>query len=88
MLTLDQAHAIMHAAIEEAGRRNLKPLAVLVLDAGPAQVSALAKDVTEYLATLAFPAPVNPTGLTLASGGALSGVSSPSLARTRRRSGL
>jgi uncharacterized protein GlcG (DUF336 family) len=44
MLTLDQAHAIMHAAIDEAGRRNLKPLAVLVLDARGALKAALVQD--------------------------------------------
>jgi uncharacterized protein GlcG (DUF336 family) len=44
MLTLDQAHAIMHAAIDEAGRRNLKPLAVLVLDARGAVKAALVQD--------------------------------------------
>lgn len=33
MLTLDSAQAIVRGALEEGGRRALKPLAVLVLDA-------------------------------------------------------
>ena len=44
MLTLDQAHTILHAAIAEAGKRNLKPLAVLVLDARGALKAALVQD--------------------------------------------
>ena len=44
MLTLDQAHAILHAAIAEAGKRGLKPLAVLVLDARGALKAALVQD--------------------------------------------
>ncbi len=44
MLTLDQAHAVLHAAIAEAGKRGLKPLAVLVLDARGALKAALVQD--------------------------------------------
>ncbi|MGA0597498.1 GlcG/HbpS family heme-binding protein [Enterovirga sp. CN4-39] len=44
MLTLDQAHAILHAAIAEAGKRGLKPLAVLVLDGRGALKAALVQD--------------------------------------------
>ena len=44
MLTLDQAHAIMHAALAEGTKRNLKPLAVLVLDARGALKAAAAQD--------------------------------------------
>ncbi len=46
MLTLDQAHKIMHAALEEGTKRNLKPLAVLVLDARGALKAAAAQDGT------------------------------------------
>lgn len=44
MLTLDKAHTIMRAAIDEAGKRNLKPLAVMVLDARGALKAALVQD--------------------------------------------
>lgn len=46
MLTLDQAHAIVHAALAEGAKRNLKPLAVLVLDARGALKAAAAQDGT------------------------------------------
>ena len=44
MLTLDQAHAIMHAALAEAEKRGLKPLAVLVLDARGALKAGAVQD--------------------------------------------
>jgi uncharacterized protein GlcG (DUF336 family) len=34
MITLKAAQEIIHAALEEAARRRLKPLAVVVLDEG------------------------------------------------------
>ncbi len=46
MLTLDQAHAIMHAALEEGTKRGLKPLSVLVLDARGALKAAASQDGT------------------------------------------
>jgi uncharacterized protein GlcG (DUF336 family) len=46
VLTLDQAHAIMHAALAEGTKRNVKPLAVLVLDARGALKAAGAQDGT------------------------------------------
>ena len=46
MLTLDQAHTIMHAALEEGTKRGLKPLSVLVLDARGALKAAASQDGT------------------------------------------
>jgi uncharacterized protein GlcG (DUF336 family) len=46
MLTLEQAHAIMHAALADATARKLKPIAVLVLDARGALKAAAAQDGT------------------------------------------
>ncbi|NNM72790.1 GlcG/HbpS family heme-binding protein [Enterovirga aerilata] len=46
MLTLDQAHKIMHAALDEGTKRNLKPLSVLVLDARGALKAAASQDGT------------------------------------------
>lgn len=46
VLTLDAAQAIVRAALEEAGRRGLKPLAVTVLDARGSLKAAVAQDGT------------------------------------------
>ena len=46
MLKLDQAHTIMHAALEEGTKRRLKPLSVLVLDARGALKAAASQDGT------------------------------------------
>ena len=46
MLKLDQAHTIMHAALEEGTKRGLKPLSVLVLDARGALKAAASQDGT------------------------------------------
>jgi uncharacterized protein GlcG (DUF336 family) len=45
-LTLDTAQAIVRAALEEAGRRGLKPLAVVVLDERGSLKAAAAQDGT------------------------------------------
>jgi len=46
MLTLDQAHTILSAALEEGTKRGLKPLSVLVLDARGALKAAASQDGT------------------------------------------
>ncbi|MDB5558608.1 MAG: hypothetical protein JWQ36_1542 [Enterovirga sp.] len=46
MLTLEKAHTIMHAALEEGTKRGLKPLSVLVLDARGALKAAACQDGT------------------------------------------
>ena len=43
-LTLDAAQAIIRAALDEAGRRGLKPLAVIVLDERGSLKAAAAQD--------------------------------------------
>ena len=46
MLTLDQAHKIMHAALDEGTKRGLKPISVLVLDARGALKAGASQDGT------------------------------------------
>jgi uncharacterized protein GlcG (DUF336 family) len=49
MITLGQAQTIIAAAIEEAGRRSLKPLAVVVLDGRGCLKALAAQDGTSLL---------------------------------------
>ncbi|MXQ12106.1 GlcG/HbpS family heme-binding protein [Microvirga makkahensis] len=49
MLTLKAAQEIIHAALEEAARRRLKPLAVVVLDGRGSIKASAAQDGTSLL---------------------------------------
>ena len=49
MLTLDQAQTMTRIALEEATRRGLKPLAVVVLDQRGSLKAAVAQDGTSLL---------------------------------------
>ena len=49
MITLGQAQTIIAAALDEAGRRSLKPLAVVVLDARGSVKALAAQDGTSLL---------------------------------------
>jgi uncharacterized protein GlcG (DUF336 family) len=49
MLTLKAAQQIIHAALEEAGRRGLKPLAITVLDSRGSIKASIAQDGTSLL---------------------------------------
>lgn len=49
MLTLDLAHTIIRAALDEAGRRGFKPLAVTVLDPRGATKASAAQDGVSLL---------------------------------------
>jgi len=49
MLTLKVSQKIIHAALEEAGRRRLKPLAVVVLDGRGSVKASVSQDGTSLL---------------------------------------
>lgn len=49
MLTLDTAQTIVRTALEEGGRRGLKPLAVIVLDARGSLKAGAAQEGTSLL---------------------------------------
>jgi uncharacterized protein GlcG (DUF336 family) len=49
MITLKAAQEIIHAALEEAARRRLKPLAVVVLDGRGSVKASAAQDGTSLL---------------------------------------
>jgi uncharacterized protein GlcG (DUF336 family) len=49
MLTLDTAQTIIRTALEEAGRRGLKPLAITVLDSRGSVKASIAQDGTSLL---------------------------------------